>query len=44
MDQKEYYKLNKYKYQKGGIYYKYKPNVSEGKLIIKKGKFFICFD
>ncbi len=39
-----YYLLNKHRWQKGGIYYKYKPKISEGHLQVNHGQFLIYFD
>lgn len=39
-----YYQRNKTNWKKGGKYYQYKPKVSEGFLIVKKGNFIVYFD
>ncbi len=41
---KAYYKKNKHEWRKGGKYYNYKPKVSTGELIVKRGVFLISFD
>tara|TARA_R110002126_G_scaffold90105_1_gene215093 strand:- start:1493 stop:1621 length:129 start_codon:yes stop_codon:yes gene_type:complete len=40
----EYYKNNRKEWRKGGKYYYYKPKVSTGELIVKRGCFIIRFD
>ena len=42
--EQNYYQRNKFKWKKGGKYYQYKPKVSEGSFMVKKGKFLIYFD
>lgn len=44
MEGKSYYEQNKQFWKPGGKYYKYKPKVYVGDLIIKRGKFIISFD
>tara|TARA_R100000664_G_C2745381_1_gene133235 strand:+ start:1472 stop:1603 length:132 start_codon:yes stop_codon:yes gene_type:complete len=41
---KEYYKENKKLWGKGGKYYTYQPKVSDGKLSVKRGIFWVKFD
>ena len=40
----EYYQKHRHEWRKGGKYYYYKPKVSTGELIVRRGLFIIRFD
>tara|TARA_R110000850_G_scaffold60657_3_gene139054 strand:- start:222 stop:350 length:129 start_codon:yes stop_codon:yes gene_type:complete len=40
----DYYKKHKNEWKKGGKYYYYKPKVTPGEVIIKRGEFILLFD